>query len=290
MESELAMFRASIAEAALRSCGQKAVGACCGGNLRTRWWTPAVKEAIRLKKGAFRAWLAQGSPKIADGYREARRAAASVVTKAKTRVWEEFGEAMEKDLRLASKKFWQTVRRLGKGKQGLAQAVLSQGGEPLTQTEDNVGRWKEHFEELLNLTNTPSGEEAESEASGEAPPISLAEVPEVVKQLFSGKVPGVDEICPEMLNGHCGGVVADTPIQWGGGRGGRGQYLWRGRLGWWSPFSKRGSGGCAPTIGGSHCSASLAKFIPGCRKGGSSRLSNLNFRKSNVVSVLAVEQ
>ena len=129
---------------------------------------------------------------------------------------------MEKDFRLASKKFWQTVRRLRKGKQGLAQAVLSRGGELLTQTEDIVGRWKEHFEELLNPANTSSGEEAESEASGEAPPISLAEVAKVVKQLFNGKAPGVDEIRPEMLkhakgSGRCGAVVADTPIQWGHG-------------------------------------------------------------------------
>ena len=58
---------------------------------------------------------------------------------------------------------------------------------------------KEHFEELLNPTNMPSGKEAESEASGEAPLISLAEVGEVVKQLFSGKVPSVEEIHPEML-------------------------------------------------------------------------------------------
>ena len=85
------------------------------------------------------------------------------------------------------------------GKQGLAQAVLSRGGELLTQTEDIVGRWKEHFEELLNPANTPFGEEAESEASGEVPPMSLADVAEVVKQLFSGKAPGVDEIRPEML-------------------------------------------------------------------------------------------
>ena len=69
---------------------------------------------------------------------------------------------MEKDFRLASKKFWQTVRRLRKGKQGLAQVVLSWGGELLTQTEDIVGRWKEHVEELLNPNNTPSGEEGVS--------------------------------------------------------------------------------------------------------------------------------
>ena len=199
MESEWAMFRASIAEVAVRCCGPKAVGACRGGNLRTRWWTPAVKEAVRLKKEAFWAWLAQGSPETADGYQEAKRAAASAVAKAKTQVWEEFGEAMEKDYRLASQKFWQTVRRPRKGKQGLAQAVFSRGGELLTQTEDIVGRWKEHFEELLNPANTPSGEEAESEASGEAPAIYLAEVAEIVKQLFSGKASGVDGIGPEML-------------------------------------------------------------------------------------------
>ncbi|KAK3569492.1 hypothetical protein QTP86_031481 [Hemibagrus guttatus] len=35
-----------------------------------------------------------------------------VVSEAKTRVWEEFGEAMEKDYRTASGKFLQTVRHL----------------------------------------------------------------------------------------------------------------------------------------------------------------------------------
>jgi len=69
----------------------------------------------------------------------------------------------------------------------------------LTQTEDIVGRWKEHFEELLNPTNTSSEEEAESEDSGEVPPISLAGVAEIVTKLFSGKAPRVDEILPEML-------------------------------------------------------------------------------------------
>ncbi len=48
---------------------------------------------------------------------------------------------------------------------------------------DIVQWWKEHFEELLNLTNTSSVEEAEFEDSGEASPISLAEVAEVVKNL-----------------------------------------------------------------------------------------------------------
>ncbi len=52
---------------------------------------------------------------------------------------------------------------------------------------------------LLNLTNTSSAVEAESGDFRENSSISLAEVAEAVKNLHSSKVPGVDEICPEIL-------------------------------------------------------------------------------------------
>ncbi|KAI3367660.1 hypothetical protein L3Q82_026213, partial [Scortum barcoo] len=42
----------------------------------------------------------------------------------------------------ASKRFWQTVRRLRRGKQYSANTVYSAGGELLTSTGDIVGRWK----------------------------------------------------------------------------------------------------------------------------------------------------
>ena len=62
-----------------------------------------------------------------------------------------------------------------------------------------VGQWNEHFEELLNPTNMPSMGEAELENDGGSMSISLVEVTEVVKQLQSGKAPGIDEIRPQML-------------------------------------------------------------------------------------------
>lgn len=65
-----------------------------------------VKEAVGLKKETFSAWLAEGSPEEADKYQLPRRAAAMAVTKAKTKVWEELREAMEKDF---LKKLWQTI-------------------------------------------------------------------------------------------------------------------------------------------------------------------------------------
>ncbi|GAA6079479.1 uncharacterized protein LOC115409932, partial [Tachysurus ichikawai] len=55
IESEWTMFSTSIVDAAARSCGRKASGACRGGNPRTRWWTPEVRDAVKLKKESYRA-------------------------------------------------------------------------------------------------------------------------------------------------------------------------------------------------------------------------------------------
>jgi len=66
------------------------------------------------KKEAFWASLAQGSPEAGNRYWQAWRPEAAVVMDAKTWVWEEFGEAMEKGFRLASRRFWQTFRHSGR--------------------------------------------------------------------------------------------------------------------------------------------------------------------------------
>ncbi|KAI3376830.1 hypothetical protein L3Q82_000410 [Scortum barcoo] len=116
----------------VRSCGRKVSGACRGGNPRTRWWwTPEVRDAVRLKKESYRTMLACGTPDAVDDRCtwQAKQAAARTVLEAKTRVWEEFG------------------------------------GELLTSTGDIVGRWKKYFEDLLNPTDLPSNEEAEAGVS-----------------------------------------------------------------------------------------------------------------------------
>ncbi|KAK3549447.1 hypothetical protein QTP86_001448 [Hemibagrus guttatus] len=106
---------------------------------------------------------------------------------------------MEKDYQTASGKFWQTIRHLRRGKQLSANTVYSGGGELLASTADIVGRWKENFEDPLNLTDTPSVEEPEAEDSEVDSFITQADVTEVVQKLLGGKAQGVDEICPEYL-------------------------------------------------------------------------------------------
>ena len=55
--------------------------------------------------------------------------------------------------------------------------------EPLTRTEDIIGRRKEHFEDFLNLASMSSIEETESGDLGEDLYIILAEVARLVKKL-----------------------------------------------------------------------------------------------------------
>ena len=51
------------------------------------------EESHQAEGGGLSVFLAQGSPEAADWYRKAKRAAAAMVTDAKTQVWE-FREAM----------------------------------------------------------------------------------------------------------------------------------------------------------------------------------------------------
>ena len=55
LESEWAMFCATIVEAAAQSCGSKVTGASHGGNSRTCWRTLEMKGAVKLEKETYRS-------------------------------------------------------------------------------------------------------------------------------------------------------------------------------------------------------------------------------------------
>jgi len=96
-----------------------------------------VREAVKLKKESYQAFLASVTLEAADGYRQAKRNAAMAVVKAKTRVWEEFGEAMENVFRTASERFWFTIWRW---KWCTINTVYGGDGALLTSTRDVVSR------------------------------------------------------------------------------------------------------------------------------------------------------
>ena len=184
IESEWTMFHASIVKEAEQCIGRKVVGACHGGNTRTRWWT--------INQESIWAFLACGTPETAEGYRQAKQCMAVVIVEAKTRSWEEFSEAIDNDFRVALKRFWTTIRHLWKGKQCTINTVYSGDGVLLTFAKDAVGWGREYFEDLLNPTGMPSGEEAGPKDRGISFYMSRAEVAEVIKNPVAGLLKALD--------------------------------------------------------------------------------------------------
>ena len=84
IEREWLLFRSAIISSAAESCGRKRLRMAGDSEKRTPWWNQEVKEAIRAKKDAFKAWLQDRSlSHLQSRYTEARKAATLAVKKSK---------------------------------------------------------------------------------------------------------------------------------------------------------------------------------------------------------------
>ena len=112
IEKDWLLFRSAITSSAAESCWRKRLRVEGDSEKKTPWWNQEVKEAIRAKKDAFKAWLQDRlSSDLQSRYTEARKAATSAVKKSK-KSWEEFGRRLDSNHFSANKIFWQTIRRL----------------------------------------------------------------------------------------------------------------------------------------------------------------------------------
>ena len=158
-----------------------------------------VKEAIRAKKVAYKAWLAnKSSLELRSQYSGARKATATKVKLCKERAWKEFGERLDDDFKTANKVFWQTIRRLRGKRSRAALFIEDSNGVTLKDQDAILNRWRDYFSDLLNPVDaTPI--QIHEEQVGEDIQITEADVNAVIKSLKTGKAPGEDDIRPEML-------------------------------------------------------------------------------------------
>lgn len=83
--------------------------AVAGRRADTLCWTPVVREAVRLKKVAFRVVLA-GDSEMATRYQPARKVTAKAVVEVKA-LWADHGpSAGKQDLAEAGLLWWETSR------------------------------------------------------------------------------------------------------------------------------------------------------------------------------------
>ena len=73
---EWTLFRTAVISSAAECCGRKCLRKTGESQQRTPWWNENVKEAIRMKKKAFRALLSnRSSSELESRYSEARSVA-----------------------------------------------------------------------------------------------------------------------------------------------------------------------------------------------------------------------
>ena len=205
IEKEWLLFRSAIISSAAESCGRKRLRMAGDSEKRTPWWNQEVKETIRAKKDAFKAWLQdRSSSDLQSRYTEARKAATLAVKKSKEKSWEEFGRRLDSNNFSANKVFWQTIRRLRGKRSSITYSIKDSDGNILTDENEILSRWREYFEDLLNPVKASTRDTHEVTHLGEDQVFTAAEVATAIKGIKSGKAAGEDEIRPEMLKALTG--------------------------------------------------------------------------------------
>ena len=200
IEKEWLLFRSAIISPAAESCGRKRLRVAGDSEKRTPWWNQEVKEAIRAKKDAFKAWLQdRSSSDLQSRYTEERKAATSAVKKSKEKSWKEFGRRLDSNYFSANKVFWQTIRRLRGKRSSITYSIKDSEGNILTDENEILSRWREYFEDLLKPVKASTRDTHEVTHLGKGEVFTAAEVATAIKGKKSGKAAGEDEIRPEIL-------------------------------------------------------------------------------------------
>ena len=150
VEKEWLLFRSAIISSTAESCGRKRLRVAGDSEKRTPWWNQEVKEAIRAKKDAFKAWLQdRSSSDLQSRYTEARKAATSAIKKSKEKSWEEFGCRLDSNYFSANKVFCQIIRRLRGKRSSVSYSIKDSACNILTDESEILARWRENFKDLL---------------------------------------------------------------------------------------------------------------------------------------------
>jgi len=104
------------------------------------------------------------------------------------------------------------IRRLSGRFQSTCKPVRHEAGVLLRTVEEEMHRWREHFEGVLNHEEPPNPSEVEpsDELNIRTGHITRAKIKNSIKEVKNGKAPGCDNIPPEAIK--AGGEVSEEVL------------------------------------------------------------------------------
>ncbi|XP_031358768.1 uncharacterized protein LOC116182371 [Photinus pyralis] len=159
-----------------------------------------AKETCGKEK--WKLYLSLKSEASYQVYKQQRIKVKAMVLQSKQQTWEEFGRKIEADSKTNQKLFYKVLKNLRKDKHHTLKYVKAKDDSVLTEEKAIIERWKEYFEELLNLdtqANFLTEEEISYTESEEDSNIQMEELRKTIKYIKKGKSAGHDKINAEML-------------------------------------------------------------------------------------------
>ena len=186
----------STIEGALRDAGTSACGIT--ENTREKHW---ISDATMRLIDARRAL-----PVAHDNHsqrRKLRRQIASSLGNDREKWWSDKATEMEKAHQAGnSRKLFQLIRSTGPRKPGVSEVINNRNGDLITNKEERLDRWAEHFQEQFSWPSTTKGLDFSSGTEpwtvDQEPPTS-SEIREHLVAMKRHRAAGPDDISPSLL-------------------------------------------------------------------------------------------
>jgi hypothetical protein len=173
----------------------------------TWWWNETVQEAINNKKKAKMEWDKVKSEEKHQAYKERQKLAKVEVAMAKEKAYSNMYEKL--DTKGGEKELYRLAKQRNRDSRDVLQVkmIKDASGNVLTSKESSLKRWKEYYENLMNIENPRETRQVEVEVSHQdVESVSNEEVRNAMRKMKKGKAVGPDQIPVEAW--RCMGEMA----------------------------------------------------------------------------------
>lgn len=173
---------------------------------RNQWFDDECSQVIQMKNRNRKNFLDRPTRAKRTAYEESRRLANRIIKSKKREYNNNIILNIDEDLRTGNtRQGYREIRFIKQGYRPKCSFCKDTEGKILSNPDDIMTRWRDHFKLLLNPDNEESEEEEDSrqqilvERESEVEPPSIDEIQTAIQKLKSGKSPGKDNLSAEFF-------------------------------------------------------------------------------------------